>query len=531
MVDITVELTQLLQRSGGAPFLFVGSGFARRYIGLETWSKLLERFCVGLKDYRYYLSSANGDLPYTASLIAKDFHEFWWAAPDYEQSRRLFGGQVNDFASALKIEISNHLRAISVDYERDGMLKQEIELLSQMNVDGIITTNWDLLLEELFPDYKVFIGQQELLFSNPQSVAEIYKIHGCSSQPASLVLTREDYADFQKRNPYLAAKLITIFVEHPVIFLGYSINDPHIQAIIASIAECLTPDKLVQFERNLIFVGRPAEGQGDAFEGAMITIGRDRIRVTNIITDDFSKIYAAVDATKRRIPARVLRYCKEQMYELVRSSTPETKLAVLDLDEIDQKEDVEFVVGVGVATKQQSEAFEIHSDLVRSSLGARGYAGVLPDDILADIVRDQSQYSAVDLLKSSYPSFLRLSNRYIPAFRYLRAAGVDSQAALDRSDFDAARTIVKRTNKEGFEVESYRKQYEREFFGLTTAEMLEKTTPEKALLMIPFQQRDEVDTNVLRVFLEQNVQRMLKGSYASFFRKLICFYDAVEFGF
>jgi hypothetical protein len=50
-----------------------------------------------------------------------------------------------------------------------------------LNVDGIITTNWGLFIEQIFPDYKPYIGQKELLFSNPQQIAEIYKIHGCCS--------------------------------------------------------------------------------------------------------------------------------------------------------------------------------------------------------------------------------------------------------------------------------------------------------------------------------------------------------------
>lgn len=109
-----------------------------------------------------------------------------------------------------------------------GEYKDEIALLSQLSVDGIITTNWDLLLETLFPDYKVFVGQGEMLFSNPQSIAEIYKIHGSASRPASLVLTKEDYTDLENKNPYLAAKLITLFVEHPIVFIGYSLTDRNV---------------------------------------------------------------------------------------------------------------------------------------------------------------------------------------------------------------------------------------------------------------------------------------------------------------
>lgn len=521
MADITAELTKLLSAINGAPFLFVGSGFSRRYIGLETWSALLARFCKGIKDYGYYLSSANGDLPLAATLMAADFNEMWWTSADFEASRNISGDRISGNASALKVEIAQYLKDISLDYSKNDALKGEVAALSRMNVDGIITTNWDLLLEDLFPDYKVFVGQEELLFSNPQSIAEIYKIHGCASRPSSLVLTKDDYTSFQEKNPYLAAKLITIFVEHPVIFLGYSINDPHIQALIGSIAQCLGTEKLKQFERNLIFVERGLPGD-HVFEGATLALGTANIRVTLIRVDDFELVYSAVEATKRKIPARVLRYCKEQMYELVKSTNPETKLAVVDLDDIDQKDDVEFVVGVGVAAKHQQES---------DKLTAQGYKGVSIDDVFVDLTKVDSEYSAPDLLASSYPSFRKASNRYIPSFRYLRAAGINSHAELQASQFDAAREITNRTLERGCESNGYRTAFDREYKALSTAEIIAKTTPEKAAALIPFQSKEKVDVEVLRQFLAANVEKLVNGSYKSYFRKIACFYDALKFGF
>ena len=95
----------------------------------------------------------------------------WWNSPAYEASRERNKAKVRDKTSALRIEISNYLNSISLSDLMASEYRKEIELLSKLNVDGIITTNWDLLLEKLFPDYKVYIGQSELLFSNPQSRA------------------------------------------------------------------------------------------------------------------------------------------------------------------------------------------------------------------------------------------------------------------------------------------------------------------------------------------------------------------------
>jgi len=529
VVNITDSLTNALQNSGSAPFLFVGSGFSRRYIGLETWSDLLARFCKNIKDYGFYLSNANGDLPRTATLMAKDFNPMWWEHVDYEKSKQEYGNEATEQSASLKFEIAQYLRGLSLEYKDKG-LADEINVLSRMNVDGIITTNWDLLLEDLFPDYKVFIGQEELIFSNPQSIAEIYKIHGCSSRPSSLILTEDDYLDFQDKNPYLAAKLITIFVEHPVIFLGYSINDPHIQDIIGSIARCVGADKLKQLEENLIFVERAHSYEQDAFEGATITIGASKVRVTLIRTHDFSKIYAAVEATKRKIPARVLRYCKEQMYELVKSTDPEVKLAVRDLDDIGEKDDIEFVVGVGVA-----EAFRKREESVtekqKEVMTARGYTGITVDDVFVDILKDNTSYKADEILKSTYPLFKKLSKANIPSFRYFREAGISDRNALDDCVYADARLVATRTFRRGFTTNAYRAQFERDFQGLSTQEIIDRTTPEKASLMLPFQPKNVIDLAALEKFLKDNSDKLKEGSYRSYFRKLACMYDHLAFGF
>src|SRR5262249_18068257 len=152
-----------------------------------------------------------------------------------------------------------------------------------------------------FPDFEVYKGQDQLLFAQPQSIAEIYKIHGCCTEPNSLVLTREDYEDFNARNPYLAAKLLTIFIEHPVIFLGYSLSDGNIMAILNGITSVLKTDNLERLKDHLIFVQR-AGGDGETFAPSSLSIEGKPLPVTSIKTDAFIQVYRALTKSRRKFP-------------------------------------------------------------------------------------------------------------------------------------------------------------------------------------------------------------------------------------
>ena len=61
-MDLKDKLVSHFTRSNSSPFLFVGSGFSRRYLGLEDWKGLLKRFTKNIKDFEYYLGTADSDV-------------------------------------------------------------------------------------------------------------------------------------------------------------------------------------------------------------------------------------------------------------------------------------------------------------------------------------------------------------------------------------------------------------------------------------------------------------------------------------
>lgn len=514
MSSLKEQLVSHFENTGSAPFLFIGSGFSRRYLNLDDWSSLLSRFADGLKPYEYYHATASGDLPMVASLIANDFHELWWSSDKYESSRERNKSKVRDRTSALRIEICNHINSIASAGFTQMAFPAEISALSKLNVDGIITTNWDSFLENLFPDYRVYIGQSELLFSHPQSIGEIYKIHGSATRPSSLVLTREDYDLFESRNPYLAAKLITLFVEHPIVFIGYSLSDRNILDLLRAIVSCLGTENIEKLRNNLIFIQR-AHDEDQNYSSTLIAIDGAQLPITIVRTNDFLPVYEALDAIKRRIPARILRFCKEQLYELVQSSDPETKMCVVDIDNIEKSADVEFVVGVGVAGSNTSEI---------------GYQGLSAVDLFKDLILEQERnLDAMRILESTIP-ILSKNCKYLPVYKYLQEVGIVSKEAcvskgldinqhLDRNPLDYKSTINGR-------------QYILTERDKSAAQIIDTNPPEKAAIFLSFLPKDKFDTSAVRQFLADNIEKLesANSSYSSYFRKVACLYDFYQHG-
>jgi hypothetical protein len=511
------RLIGIFNSRAAGPFLFLGSGFSRRYLGLEDWRGLLTRFCVAGKPFEYYLAIADGNYPKIASVLAKDFNEYWWIAPEYEASVARYKSRIVDQTSALRIEIANYLSTLNQDKAKESDYQYEVELLANLNVDGVITTNWDMFIEQLFPDYTTYVGQEELLFSNPQEIGEIYKIHGCSTKAESLVLTDEDYYDFNEKNTYLAAKLITLFVEHPIVFIGYSISDENISSLLKAISKCIGKENIEKLRQNLIFVQRLNLNEEPNISDTYLTIDGIQIPLILVKTNDYAPVYEAIDATKRKIPARVLRYCKEQLYELVQSSEPEKKICVVDIDEIESKEDVEFLVGVGVASTEIIGPSNI------------GYEQISASNLFIDLLHENGNYDSNQVLRHAAVQALK-SSPNVPVFKYLHELGISTLEQYEASGYSLDKTIKRDFKKLG--VASYKRSFFRTYRHMSLQEIIDKCTAENASAYIPYLSSDKIDLNVLHEFLLKNEDKLdyKVSSYASNFKKLVCLYDRLKWG-
>lgn len=190
-----------------------------------------------------------------------------------------------------------------------------------------------------------------MIFSPIHGIAEIYKIHGCCTKPESIVIIENDYIGFAEKNAYLAAKILTIFLEHPVIFLGYSIRDKNIEDILKAIVKCLSSENLIRLKERLIFI-EWNDGKGpDNISTFSRSFDEDRfIDMTRIRLKDYTVLYQALLENKAKYNAPMLRRLKRDIYELVLTNKPTGKIRTIGLED-ERLEEVEIVIGVGVSNE------------------------------------------------------------------------------------------------------------------------------------------------------------------------------------
>jgi hypothetical protein len=124
--------------------------------------------------------------------------------------------------------------------------------LAQLNFPIIVTTNYDSLFRDALilagksPTTEYYIpgrpGKDIDPTDDPTSQRPfLFKIHGCESNPSSMVLTDEDYIDFvlgmsekEGQNP-VPETIYFRLVKWPTLFIGYSLQDYNLRLLLKTL--------------------------------------------------------------------------------------------------------------------------------------------------------------------------------------------------------------------------------------------------------------------------------------------------------
>lgn len=335
---------QSLKEKNQYPIIFIGSGMSRRFIEASPdWLALLEEywrllnnevdFYSHLNELRQVVISNTTDMTEeritfevnsrVASEIQKSFDDAYnqdnSLVPDLS-TKDVYMHQLSPF----KVSLSKRFSKIQYKEGSDSEIALLGKLLSKARI--IITTNYDSMIENLLDSENksanIFVGNTGF-FKETTGWGELYKIHGTSSDPASIIITAEDYESYNENSILLNAKLLSSLVDAPILFLGYSLSDENVRSLLRTYAKNMPTDVSQNSDRITIVEYVPDEKQVVENVEHDPVLG---ITYTRIRTDNFSSLFEEVAEINQGVSPAYIRKYQQEFKQIIEVKGREGKL-------------------------------------------------------------------------------------------------------------------------------------------------------------------------------------------------------------
>lgn len=319
---------------------------------------------------------------------------------------------VKSGVSPFKMYLSYYFKKLHLN--SNPALTLELEEFKKLKnkISAVITTNYDCLLEKsIFAgDYSVFIHQNDLFSADSYNSAEIYKIHGCVTDADSIIITERDYENFVNSRKLIIAKMLTLFAESPIVFMGYSFTDENIRNIIVDFLSCLTDKELRNISDHLVFISYKAN-QKELVQCKRTITTKDgfNIPITEIETDNFMRVFNILNQIMPGIsPMRIRetrRIIKTIVEQSVSSEEPES--VIIGIDDLSNIDLSKKPIAVAIGYKE-------------NILNKYGYGLFDDKEIFEDILLDNKKFDADSMCFERYHSIA--ITRLLPVFKYVKNA-------------------------------------------------------------------------------------------------------------
>ncbi len=364
-----MNIKEFISNFKNHPVLFVGTGVSLRYLtNSYTWDGLLKKIAFDLKgNSEYYLdlkSNCQEDGIYNfeklASLLEKEFNDTLIIDRNgkFKEVNDIFYENMENGQnlSRFKIYISKIFSELEIREEKKTEIAEFKK--ARKNIGSIITTNYDNLIEEIF-EFEKLIGNN-ILLSNPYG--SIYKIHGCSSEPEKIIITENDYGQFDGKYELIRAQLLSLFIHHPIIFIGYGVGDNNIKKILKTIFTYVEPnsDLAKDIRNNFLLVEFEKDADNEVISEHDIDMdGFSTVRINKIKTDNFTLIYQALANIHLPISAMDVRKVQSVVSEIYAGGKIEVKIT----EDLDALKNGDKIIAIGSA-KTISYQYQTASEMM-----------------------------------------------------------------------------------------------------------------------------------------------------------------------
>ena len=305
---------------------------------------------------------------------------------------------------------------------------------------------------------------------------------------------------------------MTIFMEYPIVFMGYSISDSNIQKIIQAIVDCLDSEQLKILEDRFVFVEYQKGKIGAEVSPFTIMLGHKPLTMTKIVLDDFMLLYRALEGKRTKLPVRILRRFKQELYNFTLSNTPTANLKVASLED-DRVADEDLVLAIGKF----------------SDFGLKGLHGLEAHEWYRNIITEDIDFTADELLEYAFPKLIRQNSGRLPLNKYLSQAKKEfpeCREAAKRQNFDVIISATIKKNRQCLgSYSSVRQIWDNESQSLEKATRLIAHLPEEMIDV------EELGSLLKQLFEQDiNILQNSKANIRTNIRRLISIYDYLKWG-
>ena len=400
------------------PMLFIGSGISRRYLkNYPSWDELIQSVADKIGVTKSQLIAIRQSITDTTpdetpgrinakigseltQIFRKKVLEEKIDLADIftEDEIKLIDNKNISFTKMLICKMLS-------SYEVYGHHKEISEFKKLQNHIGVVvTTNYDKFLErDLFNNFDVFYEQTQYYMTETTGIGEVYKIHGSVDSPNSIIFTADDYDHFRNNLRVVAAKLLNLALEYPIIFIGYSLEDENVMEILNTLIDSLNKEQLANLSKNLIYVSWKKNEYFLKESEKIVQRDGKTLRMTNISTDNYYVLYKYLQKfIPSEKPERVRKYKKMIKSLVIKSNGGQaTIIANTDIDKLNNEN--RLVVAFGEVNE----------------FALKGISGISVKD-LVNWVLDQKSEISHELAKKVFEDFFLTTrvarNHFVPIF-------------------------------------------------------------------------------------------------------------------
>lgn len=156
------------------------------------------------------------------------------------------------------------------------------ELIAQLPIDTIWTTNYDDLLEKTYIQAHkrsmVKRSPKDFSINHQKKDVTIYKMHGDITQPTDAIITKNDYETYNDTHLVYTTALKGDLVEKKFLFIGFSFEDPNLDYILARIRALVGENK----PNHYFFIEKITRKDGESQEDFELRETKQNLKIKDL---------------------------------------------------------------------------------------------------------------------------------------------------------------------------------------------------------------------------------------------------------